>query len=245
MKSIDRVSGIPLYLQIRNIIHQEILAGKLVAGQQIPSEEDLAKVFNVSRMTVRHGLGELLANGILFKQHGVGTFVAQTHVEANYTRLTSFTGDAIDQGKTPASILLGIERSSAKGNIGRSLELSPGDEIICLKRLRLADGQPVAIQQSYVPESICPPDLESYDWTHQSLFELLEMNGHNPVRAVETISAVNVKDGDARLLGLQVGDPLVYIERVTYDLKGQPMEFVRMYNHPNRYKCIIQLHRQK
>jgi GntR family transcriptional regulator len=245
MKSLDRVSGTPLYLQIRNIIHQEILSGNYVAGQQIPSEDDLAMVFNVSRMTVRHGLTELLSDGILYKQHGVGTFVSQTHVEANYTKLTSFTSDAIDQGKIPGSKLLGIDRLKAQSTILKSLDLPKDALVVCLRRLRLADGQPVAIQQSYVPASLCPSNLDSYDWTKQSLFELLEMNGHSPMSAIETISAVTASREDSDLLGLEKGAPLIYIERVTFDSKAMPMEFVTMLNRPDRYKCTVRLHRQK
>jgi GntR family transcriptional regulator len=245
MKSLNRVSGVPLYLQIRDIIHREILSGNFVAGQQIPSEDDLAKIFNVSRMTVRQGLAELLSDGVLYKQHGVGTFVSQTHVEANYTKLTSFTSDANDQGKIPASNLLGIDRLKADSIIQKPLDLPETSMVVCLKRLRLADGQPVAIQQSYVPASICPTNLESYDWSKQSLFELLDRNGHIPTRAIETISAVNANREEATLLGLKTGAPLIYIERVTFDSKGMPMEFVKMWNRPDRYKCTIQLHRQK
>ena len=136
MKSLDRVSGIPLYMQIWDSVHQDILSGNYVAGQQIPSEEELAKIFNVSRMTLRHGLSELISEGVLYKQHGVGTFVSQSRVEANYTRLTSFTSDAIDQNRIPGSRLLGIETLPAEGRLKETLDLLDNTFVICLKRLQ-------------------------------------------------------------------------------------------------------------
>jgi GntR family transcriptional regulator len=245
LKPLDRISGIPLYLQIRNIIQQEILSGEIETGEQIPSEDELAKSFGVSRMTVRQGLSELLSDGILYKQHGVGTFVSQTHISANYSKLTSFTLDAVEQGKKPGAKLLAVERQQAKGSILQSLGLEGNSLVVCIKRLRFADGLPVAIQESYVPEDICPVDIESYDWSKQSLFELMESNGHVPMRATETISAVTASEENAKLLDLKVGSPLIYIERVTFDSRGMPIEFVIMVNRPDRYKCAINLFRQK
>jgi len=229
-------------MQIRDNIHQEILSGNFKAGQQIPSEEDLAKIYNVCRMTVRHGLSELLAESVLYKQHGVGTFVSHSRIEANSTRLTSFSGNANEQGIVSRSRLLGIETLMAEGPVKEALTLQDDTFVICIKRLRTADKQPVSIQHSYMPEAFCPPNCTNYDWSTQSHYDLLETNGRSPKRAIETISAVIASVEHAKLLELNKGDPLINIERITYDSSNRPMEFVRTWNRPDRYKCTISLY---
>ena len=172
----------------------------------------------------------------------MGTFVSNSRVEANYTKLTSFSSDAIEQGKEPRSRLLGIETLMAEGRVKETLTLQDDILVICIKRLRTADRQPVSVQHSYMPETFCPPNCTQYDWSTQSLYELLGTNGHSPKRAIETISAVTATVELAGLLELSKGNPLIYIERITYDSKNEPMEFVRGWNRPDRYKCTISLY---
>jgi GntR family transcriptional regulator len=239
--SINNISGIPRYVQIREKLRQDISQGLLVPGQKIPSEERLAQEFGVSRMTVRQGLADLMAEGLLHKQQGVGTFVSFVRVAANYSKMTSFTQDAIEQGKNPSSELIAIKKFEVNEKLLTALALNKGESVICLERLRKVDEQPVAIQQSHVPEKICPPDLGQYDWTKQSLFDVLEKHGHRLSRAIETISAQLADREQANLLDIEIGDPILYIERVTFEDNGTPIEFVKMYNRPDRYSCAITL----
>jgi GntR family transcriptional regulator len=241
--SINKISGIPRYIQIREKLRQDISQGVLVPGQKIPSEEQLTKDFGVSRMTVRQGLADLMAEGLLHKQQGVGTFVSHVQVAANYSKMTSFTQDAIEQGKNPNSVLLAINKFQVDEKLLSALALSKGESVICLERLRKVDNQPVAIQQSHVPENICPPNLEQYDWTTQSLFELMEKQGHRLSRAIETITAKLASEEHAQMLEIEIGGPILYIERVTFGDNGLPIEFVKMYNRPDRYSCTITLMR--
>jgi GntR family transcriptional regulator len=243
MYSLDQIPGIPLYIQIREKIRQDIVKGIFVPGQKIPSEEQLAKNFGVSRMTVRQGLAELLAEGLLHKQQGVGTFVSHVRISANYSRMTSFTQDALEQGKNPSSILLGITKIPVDMKVASTLALKKDEAVVCLERLRKVDDQPVAIQRSLVPQRICPPDLEQYDWSKQSLFELLEKQGVRLIRAIETINARLADEEQAKLLEIETGGPILYIERITFSDNGLPVEFVKMYNRPDRYSCTITLFR--
>lgn len=243
MDPVNHASKIPYYIQIRDRIRKQITTGVFAPGHRLPSESELASLFGVSRMTVRQGISELLAEGLLHRQHGVGTFVSQINIAANYTRLTGFTQDALDQGKDPASLLLGIENIPAPERVAKALALNEGHLVVHLERLRMADGQPVAIQSSYVPEEICPPNMPSYDWSNQSLFELLERNGLHLKRAIETIGALIADQDQANILEIDPGSAILYIERITFGEDGKPVEFVRMYNRPDRYRCTITLAR--
>ena len=243
MNSLSHISGIPLYIQIREKLRQDISHGLLLPGQKIPSEDQLAKQFGVSRMTIRQSLADLFSEGLLHKQHGVGTYVSHVRIAANYTRMTSFTQDALAQGKNPSSELIDIKKSVVGEEIAKLLAIHKGDIVVCLKRLRKINEHPVAIQISQVPEKICPPELENYDWSRQSLFELLEAHGHRLNRAIETINARLADKEQAKLLGLHIGDPLLYIERITFGDNGMPVEFVEMYNRPDSYRCTITLTR--
>jgi GntR family transcriptional regulator len=238
---LSRESGIPLYVQIRNIIKDKIDQGILRKGQQIPPENVLAKEFGVSRLTVRHGLEDLLQQGIIYKEHGLGTFVSPARVQANYSRLTSFTKDVLDQGKEPSAKLLSIENCSDRQDIPSKMGLPETTNYCCVNRVRYVDEKPVAIQHSYIPDELCPAELEKYDWEKQSLFSLMEQNGLIAKRAIEQISACLANKTHSDYLDVEMGAPLIYIERITFGSKGKPIEYVEMYNRPDRYECIVQL----
>lgn len=241
MKPLNRESGVPLYMQIRESIREEILKGKFNQGQQISPENDLAEQYGVSRLTVRQGLEGLMNDGIIYKERGVGTFVSRSSVQANYSRLTSFTRDVIDQGKSPSSKLLDIETCTDRTDIQLKTDLPLGTSFYCIHRVRLVDSQPVAIQHSYVPQDISPKNLEQYDWSTQSLFNLMETDGIIAKSAIEKISACLVDERHSEHLDLALGEPLIYIERITYGQKGTPIEYVEMYNRPDRYDCVVHL----
>jgi len=241
MESMSRKSDIPKYAQIREKLRAQIASRQLAPGERLPSESELAQSFGVSRMTVRQALLDLLTEGLVHRQHGVGTFVSQICVAANYTKMTSFTEDAIDQGKSPSSIVLNVGMETTPEEVAQALAIDPGESVFHLERLRLADGLPVAIQNSYLPSEICPPKIEEQDWSTQSLFELLENSGHRLTRAIETISARLADSVQAKHLKIKPGSALLYIERITFNEDGRPAEFVRMLNRPDRYRCTITL----
>jgi len=241
MRKLSHESKLPLYAQIHDILKEEIDQGIFESGQQMPPENALAMRFGVSRLTVRHGLEELLQRGIIYKEHGLGTFVSPLRVQANYSRLTSFTKDALDQGKKPSAKLLSIENCSDRPDIPSKIGLPETTKFCCINRIRCVDEQPVAIQHSFVPEEFCIFDLDQYDWEKQSLFNLMEQNGLIAKRAIEKISVCLANEQQASYLEVEVGAPLIYIERITYVSTGKPIEYVEMYNRPDRYECVVQL----
>ena len=237
----DRSSKLPLYLQIEEDIRRKIHNQLLLPGDKIPSEEDLAKSYRVSRMTARRAITELTKKGLLYQRAGIGTFVTKAKIFANYTKLTSFTEDAREQGKTPQAELISLKKQPADEAVSDALMIKPGEPVICVERLRKADDLPVSIQCSYVPEALCPSLYEDIQQNYQSLNALLNSYGLQMVRGIERISTSLADALQADLLGVRVGEPLLYIERITFDESGIPVEFIKTYNCPDRYNCTIVL----
>ncbi len=240
-KLVDKSSGLPLYLQIEEDIRSKIHSHLLAPGDKIPSEEDLAKSYGVSRMTARRAISELDQKGLLFQRAGVGTFVSNMKLFANYKKLTSFTEDAVEQGKKPGAELISIKRMPADETLAEALMLKVNDPVICVERLRKADDLPVAIQCSYVSEILCPNFYEDAQTNYQSMVSLLQSYGLHLARGIENISATIADDTQAKLLEVKTGDPLLYIERITIAENGIPGELVKTYNRPDMYNCTIML----
>jgi GntR family transcriptional regulator len=237
----ESISDIPKYIEIREKIKTEIQDGTLSPGQRLPSNDELARSFSVSRMTVRKALLDLATMGLIHKQQGVGTFISQVNVTADYTKLTSFSEDAINQGKTPSAKLIGIKRITVEGEIARDLLLKNDDNVIVVERLRFIDNYPVAIQVSYLSEKLFPELINEDEKALQSMNVYIAQRGHKSIRAIETISAKIATDKQAEDLDINKGEALIYIERITFAQNGTPIEFIKTYNRPDRYNCTILL----
>ena len=127
MSSLTKTDGIPLYVQIRESLRDDILSNTLSPGQCLPSEDELANRFGVSRMTVRQSIADLIEQGLLYRRHGVGTFVVHSHLERDHTRLTSFVESAKAQGRDIKIRVLRAEIGPSKLKVATSLLLNKGD----------------------------------------------------------------------------------------------------------------------
>jgi len=242
MDSLSKIPGVPLYVQIREALREDITKGLLKPGQKIPSEEELAKRYHVSRMTVRQGIADLINEGLLYRRRGIGTFVAQLRITRDYTKLTSFFEDMLERGLHPSSRLLNLKVIPAGPKIAKALALEKGEPVICIERLRLAADQPIAIHCAYVPQKLCP-ELLKEDLESQSLYMLFESYGFKLKRAVQRIEARQANQFQAHLLEVEEGAPLLYMERITFADDGTPVEYVEGYNRGDRYACTIVLSR--
>src|ERR1700690_76141 len=126
MAEFIRTEGVPVYVQIRESLRAEITGGLLKRGQQLPSENELASKYNVSRMTIRESIEDLVDEGLLYRRHGVGTFVAYPHLQRDHTRLTSFFDKAENDGTQIRATLLNKDVLTAKPKIAQALDLPVG-----------------------------------------------------------------------------------------------------------------------
>lgn len=241
--NLDESSGIPLYVQIREILRQCIRDENCVQlGHRLPSEVELAAMFGVSRMTVRRALEDLAGDGMLRRLHGLGTLVVSRKVVRDYNRLSSFYEDALRLGMSPSSRLLAREVIPAPQHIAAVLEVEVGSPLIHLTRLRYTKSQVIALHEVHVSRDLCPWLLEE-DLENQSLYQLYEAHGLRLEWGRQRIEATAATLEQARLLNCSPGWPLLYIERTTYATNDLPVEWVQSYSLGEAYSLEMTLRR--
>lgn len=241
----DRIllaEGVPLYVKIREALRAEILQGKLHPGQKIPSENELAQQYRVSRMTVRQGILDLIKEGLLHRKQGVGTFVSYPHFDRDHTRLTNFFESAREQGIDASSTVLKIEISPAPEKVARELLLQPGESVICIRTLRFANQTPVTVHDSYLPHRLFPEIIhEKLENVH--LWDVMEKFGYRVKRAIQKLEARPASGEIARLLDIKPGSPILYKERKILATDGTAVEFTYCYNRGDMYSLTVAMER--
>lgn len=231
--------GGPLYLQLKRWIENAIARGAIHPGDALPSERDLAAKVDVSRVTVRKAVQQLVRDGVLVQRHGSGTFVApQPHrFEQSLSQLTSFAEDMARRGLTVRSLWLdrGLYQPTSEETM--ALGLSPGEAVARVARLRISGDTPLAIERAALSATTLP-DPEAVG---ASLYAHLERSGLRPVRAVQRIRAANLGQEDARLLETAEGAAALHIERMAYLASGRVVEFTRSVYRGDTYDFVAEL----
>jgi len=241
LPSLNRRLPVPLYQQLKSLILQEIGAGRWESDQQLPTEEQFASRFRVSKITVRQALRELSALGVVRREQGRGTFVQRPALEEGPRNLTSFTGEMREHGLRATSQVLGREIVAAPPEIAARLLIRPSDPVFRLRRLRLADNVPMGWQVSCLPLALVP-GIDRIDFTNASLYEVLRTQySLQAVRARETLIAVVVSQEDAALLRVPAGAAALAAERLTYRADDQPLEYAQSIMRGDRYKVVLDL----
>ncbi|HZH62575.1 MAG TPA: GntR family transcriptional regulator [Metabacillus sp.] len=240
---IDKHSPLPLYYQLEEQIKKSIESEELRPGDALPSERELSETYQISRMTVRQAITNLVNKGYLFREKGKGTFVTSQKFEQNLQGLTSFTEDMKARNLIPGSKLLHFEIYPADEDIKAMLSLEDDELIYKIKRLRLANDEPIAVETSYLPVKLVPgltPDILS-----SSIYTYIEKDleltiGH----ASQTVEAAIVNEEDQQHLNINKGVPVLLIQRETYLENGTPLELVRSSYRADRYKFKIDIERK-
>jgi len=231
---IDKTSPIPIYYQLEQIVLDKIKSGVWPPNTAIPSERELSEQFGVSRMTVRQALLALTHDGILRREVGVGTFVAEPRITQRLTRLTGFTEDMRARGKRASARVLNLAVARATPVVAEMLSIDLGQEVLLVDRLRLADGEPLAIETSHLCFAGCQ-ELQGAD-LEGSLYALLTQEcGIVPTRARQRISAGVADKREIDLLGLKRGAPVLRLRRVTFDQNGRAFEYVESTYRADKY----------
>ncbi|MDQ3402544.1 MAG: GntR family transcriptional regulator [Actinomycetota bacterium] len=218
------------------------LLGALPPGSPIPTERSLATEFDVSRTTVRQALAELTVEGRLLRVQGKGTFAAEPKV-AQRLQLSSYTEDMIAQGRQPSSKLLDVSEIPAEAELARLLAVRAGAKVLRLHRLRLADGEPMAMETTHLPLGRFR-GLRRYVTDGGSLYKVLrERFGVEMGHAEETIETALAGPQEAELLGADVGLPMLLLSRHSFDSAERPVEWVRSVYRGDRYKFVATLNR--
>jgi GntR family transcriptional regulator len=216
------------------------LLDALPPGSPIPTERALAGEFTVSRTTVRQALADLTAEGRLHRVQGKGTFAAEPKL-AQRLQLSSYTEDMRKQGLKPSSKLLELEELAVEGELAKLLAIRQGAKILRLRRLRLADAQPMALETTHLPLGRFR-GLRKHISAGGSLYAVLrEHYGVELERAEETIETSLAGPQEAEMLGADVGMPVMMLTRHSFATDGKPVEFARSVYRGDRYKFVTTL----
>lgn len=231
----------PLYQQLADTLRELMDSGKIGAREPMPAERELALTYHVSRDTVRKAIRLLEEQGLLYSDHGRGTFAAPAAVRQMSRFLDSYTDDTIKRGGVPGQSILAMETVAASMAVASLLHMAPDEPLLRIKRLRLMDGKAVGLQESFLR---LPPgaQLEQKELEQGgSLYRILiDKFGIKPSESLESVGAVAAQAEDAKLLGVAVGAPLLLCERVMLSDRREPVEYCEMkYVQPYRYKTRI------
>jgi GntR family transcriptional regulator len=232
---LDPKNRLPLYIQLADLIRTKIQESAWVPGEQIPTEKELCDRYQVSRITVRQAIAELVQEGYLERYPGRGTFVAEPRIEQRISRLTGFTQDMEARGKRPGARVLQFSVVESPPTLPWAYRPLDEEKVILLKRLRLADGEPLAVEISYLSYNRCAAIIDG-NLEDRSLYALLaEACNVIPSRAIQQWTAMACPLDEARLLHISRGAPVLHIYRTTYNQHDQPFEWVESYYRGDKY----------
>lgn len=232
----------PLYQQSAEALRTRLAQSEWKEGDRLPSESELCEEFGVSTVTMRRAVATLVAEGLLIRLQGKGTFVSSDHaILQGPPQLTSFTQDLHMRGWRSTARLLSLNMERAPGHVTTKLGLAAGALVHVLRRVRLADERPVAIQTAYVP-ALLFPGLEAYDFTRASLYEIFQRDyGVKPANASDVYRVGKVTAEEAGLLEVETDSPAFRVARLTSDSTGRRIEMVENVIRGDRWAVVLRL----
>jgi GntR family transcriptional regulator len=236
---------VPLYHQLKQIVRGEIEQGIYKPGDRLPSEPELMQRYNVSRITVRQAFTELEHEGVVVRRHGKGTYVAEPRIEQDLVRLTDFVEDMELAGLAPSSQVLTFAHEAAVVKVAEALKLHPGDEVIRIDRLRLADEQPIAYDATWLPLRFGML-LSREMLAHETIYHILETRYSIPVEeGTFHITASTATPEQAKVLHITSGAALLLIQRISCTTGSLPVYVQERYYRPDRVSYRVTLRRQR
>lgn len=241
--SVIRNDGrVSLYVQLYDILKEKILRGEYKAGEQIPPDRELCETYDVSRITVLKAIDNLVQEQLLYRIQGKGTFVTPSKLRRNLPKLYSFSEDMRELGLVPGSHVLEQCVEEANEKVRTVLQL-PEENIRVTKlvRVRLANDEPILLENTYIPVYLCP-DLAEYDFEKGSLYNVLDEQYHLILEnAEEHYETVPMTPREAELLQCQEYTCAFSIERITFLDTGVPVEFTRAIGRGDRLHFTVKL----
>lgn len=242
MPSLHPHSKIPLYQQLYELLRARIARGELKPGDMLPPEMQLTAQYGAGRVTVRQALDLLVQDGLIYRERARGTFVAHPTVEQNLVRIVSFTQDMQQRNLRASTKILDSELAPASAELAEKLHIQTGDELARLERLRLADHEPMSVEESFLVHRYCPNILKKHNYAAYPLRDALERDySLRLVRANQVIHAVAANAKLAHVLRVPQRSPLLHIERISFSPDNVPIEFLRIWYRADRYSLYNEL----
>ncbi len=238
-----RLRPTALHQRIQYELRERIVAGQLAPASQIPTESALMALYGVSRITVRHALGALEKDQLIYKVPGKGTFVTAPKPYQKLGRLQGFAEAMGAQGHEPFNHVVSIRHLAASAEVAQRLALRLGDPVTELRRVRYLDRQPVSLDVTWVPQAL-GLRLEAEDLATRDIFLILENDyGWTLGYADLAIDAVAAEAGTAELLNVPVGTPLLRVDRLTHSRDGTPLDYEHLYCRSDNFQYRLRIDR--
>lgn len=224
----------PKYLQIAEVLQQHIESGKLGAGAVLPREQDLQREFAVSRVTIRKALAQLVEQDLLYRVQGSGTYVKSRKARHNALRLSGFLEEVSAQGKVPTNRVLRFELIGADAQLAQRLNVDEDEQIYAISRLRLIDGEPEMLEQTWMPLSLFP-DLSVDVMTHSKYHYIEQVKGMHIALSRQSVFPDVADESLAELLKIPVGQPILRVLSTGEFDSGAVFEYTVNYYRVNQY----------
>ncbi|TCB70478.1 GntR family transcriptional regulator [Acinetobacter sp. ANC 4216] len=221
----------PLYEKVKERLHSKIQQGEYPPLSQLPSENELSELFNVSRITVRQALHKLSQEGLIFKVHGKGTFVSKPKAYQNITQLQGFAEAMSHTGHQILNEVLSVKFIEAPIKVASKLKVSIRSQVVEIKRVRLLNNEPVSYELTYLPASLGEQLVEkNVDLRSTDIFSAIERDLDLPLGYADlNIDAIKADDELAQLLAVDVNTPILRVERLTHDAQNRPIDYEYLY----------------
>jgi GntR family transcriptional regulator len=225
---LDRTSPKPLHLQMEEIIKEKLNLGEWTPGQAIPSENELSRVYGVSRMTARNVITKLVHEGLLDRIPGKGTFVKEPKIIASPLSYSGIREQLEQMGYEVSTKLLSIKKAKIDESISKHFGLAGESRFFVVQRLRYIKGVPLSIHTSYIPAELCP-ELEKEDLEHEQLCVILcKKYGMKNTKTIETLESAAASKEEAKLLSVSAGHPLLLLEDTISDENQRVYEYAKV-----------------
>jgi GntR family transcriptional regulator len=236
--------GIPLHEQISSWLRDEIEAGRFLPDTQLPSEHELCQRFDVSRVTVRRALQTLEADGLIYRRQGLGSFVCDRRMAQGLVRLTDFAQDLARAGLEATSRVLQRAQEPCPPPVAERLGIEAGASVLRLDRLRLGDGEPLALDRTWLAPFHAQL-LEGHDLARETIYAVLEREYGIPILSGRYRITASAADAEvAEALGVAEGEPLLVIERTSRTVGERPVYFQRRFYRSDRMAYELELARE-
>lgn len=237
---LNKNSRIPLYSQLMDILLDKI-ENKMEENEKIPSEREICEIYDVSRTTVRQAISELEREGYIYKKHGKGTFVSSQRFNQDLEGFYSFTEEMKKLGKVPSSKVVKFEILTSSNEITKKMKLNQSDLVYKFTRLRLADGEPMILETTYMPYNIFP-GITKENLNTTALYDIFKDSFNERVEyAEEMFLPVLANEAEAKYINVEVGSPSLKITRYAFNKLNKIIEYTVSLARGDRFKYHLKL----
>jgi GntR family transcriptional regulator len=238
---INKENNMPYYVQIYNELKTRIDSMVYKSNEILPSENELAGEFNVTRVTVRNAIKKLKDEGRIHTEKGIGSYVNSPKIVQNLDGIYTFGKGFDGKGYRLESKVIETYKEACNSSIQKNLKLGNNESVIVLKRVRSLEGIPVVIQTSYIPESIVPK-IEISDLNEGFIYDVLEKKyGIKILKATEYLDPIVADEYYSELLQIELNTPLFMTERITYSDYDKPVEFRKCVIRNDKFRFLVEL----